>query len=234
MLDYPGGFDTTAFPAGKRISVARVAAICCMTAFFLIVCLCGAVWWLSPKKTLTPILIYVDAANGQWQMIGSNTQNDDSEYYYMMQKSLVGIFAEKWFTISTNPEKNTQMWSRCNRDDICVSHMLQTTATTSGCDIYCMTDETTYKSFIEKVVPLYQTRASVGEQWSVNVDTINVVPDGKITESGGRWIVNAHIRAVPGPGFNIIAYVGVAKNDTEYPQTMGYYVNSFNAYNVQQ
>ena len=234
MLNYPDNFDTPAFPAGKRISVARIAAICCMSAFFVIICMCGAIWWLNTKKSISPVLIFVDSVTGQWQVAGKKANYQESEYYYVVQKSLVGVFTEKWFNISTNPEKNMLMWGRCNRDEICTNRIEQTNIANSGCDIFCMSDEKTYKDFIEKVVPIYQTRASFGEQWSVNVNTITVSPDGNISENGGQWIVNAHVRAVPGPGFNIIAYVSLARNVSDYPQTLGYYINNFNAYNVQQ
>lgn len=230
MWNYPNDFDTSAFPAGKRISVARIAAICSMISFFLIICMCGAIWWLNFQRTIAPVLIYVNSTTGDWRVIGQKTNSQESEYYYAVQRSLVGVFTEKWFTISGNPEKNEQIWSRCNRDEICTKRIEQTNATHSGCDIFCMSGDQVYKDFVDKIIPIYKTRASFGDQWSINVNTINVLPDGNITEAGGQWIVRAHVRAVPGPGFNIIAYVNLLRDNENYPQTLGYYIDSFKAY----
>lgn len=230
ILDYPDDFETSAFPAGKWVALSRNVGIWTMTAFLIVIACCVTLPWLCKNRTVNPFIIYVDGTNAVWELVGRTSINKDIPYYESVQRALVGIFTEKWFTISGNLQKNALNWERCNRETVCTHRFPNTFAQTDGCDIYCISGESMYQTFQSKVLPLYQTYESVGTRWYIDSDKIQIMPNGNITENGGTWIVHAPINASIGGKFNVVAYVKVARDMTRYPQTLGYYVASFNSY----
>ena len=233
-MTYPDDFDTSAFVAGKRVAISRIAGIWIMVALFFIVACCIALPWLQQNQRVNPFIIYVNGSHGEWDLIGKRTAEDDISYYFSMQRALVGVFTEKWFTISGNAEQNNKNWSTCNRETVCGHGIANTFWNENGCDIYCMSGENMYQTFATTVLPIYETQVSFGERWYVDTGRMSVTPNGKITENGGTWVVRAHVRSNLNGDFDIIAYAKVVRNTTgQYPQTLGYYITGFNSYRIQ-
>lgn len=229
-MDYPDDFATSAFPAGNRVAISRVMGIWSAVAFLLIIACCIALPWLRKNQTVNPFVIYVDSARGEWQLIGRPLGERNIPYYQSVQRALVGIFTEKWFTLSGNTEKNALNWERRNRETECARRIPNTFPSLGGGDIYCISGEGMYQTFTTDVLPLYKTYESGGERWYIDPNKITVFPGGTITQSGGTWIARAHVYSNINGGFDIIAYVKVAYDVSRYPQTFGYYITGFNAY----
>jgi len=233
-LAYPDDFDTSAFVAGRRIALSRVAAIWTMVSFFLIIATCIALPWVQKNMRVAPVVINVDGVRGEWRLVGRDAPEENVPYYQSMQRALVGIFTEKWFTVSTDADVNEMHWKSCSRTDVCSRTVANTFWNDAGCDIYCISGESMYQNFVTNVVPLYRARAEFGERWYVDVPRMEITPNGAITQNGGSWVVNARVRSNLNGDFNIIAYVKVVHDDTSrYPQTLGYYVTGFNSYRMQ-
>lgn len=230
-MDYPDDFNTSAFPAGKRIAVSRAAGIWSIIAFLLIIAGCIALPWLCKNRTINPFVIYVNSASGDWELVGRKSVQKDIPYYQSVQRALVGIFTEKWFTISGNGTKNALNWDQCNRETVCSRRIPSTFAQNEGCDIYCLSGQGMYQKFSSDVLPLYQMYESNGERWYIDPEKIQMSPfGGVIGPEGGTWVVHARVRSSINGDFSVVAYVKVAKDVTRYPQTLGYYVASFNSY----
>ena len=230
-MDYPEDFDTPAFPAGKRIAISRTLSVWVMVAFFFCIVLCVAIPWIQKGRTVNPYVIYVDGMRGRWEMVGQTKSQKIVPYYESVQRALVGIFTEKWLTISDNPDKNARNWMQCNRETDCVDRISNTFESSNGCDLYCMMGDGMYNRFAEKVLPLYKSYASIGQRWFVDENKIAIIPSGTISDDGGMWVTRARVRSNLNGDFNVVAYVKVARDTQErYPQTFGFYVTEFNAY----
>lgn len=230
ILDYPDDFDISAFPAGKWIAISRSMGIWSITLFLVIIACCIALPWIQNNQTVHPYIIYVNGERGEWELIGREKVNKDIAYYQSVQHSLVGIFTKKWFTISGNPGANANNWGRQNRDTVCAQTIPTTMPQPDGGDIYCIADEGLYQTFVSSVLPLYQTYESFGEQWYIDADKIEITPNGPVTSNGGAWIIRAGVQSNINGKFDVIAYVCVGYEPNRYPQTLGYYIKSFNAY----
>jgi len=229
-LVYPDDFDTSAFPAGKRIAVSRTMGVWIAIAFMIIIGLCIAFPWLRAQQTVDPFVIYVDSERGDWQLVGRPLGEKSATYYQSIQRALVGIFTERWFTITGDPTKNEEMWKRCNREMDCAHHVPSTFANIDGCDIYCIAGENMYQKFVTDVLPQYQEYESLGERWFMHPNKITVFPTGTPTQRGGTWVARGRVRSSVNGDFDIVAYVTVAYDVARYPQTLGYYIAEFNAY----
>ena len=232
-MDYPDDFDTSAFVAGRRIALSRIAAIWVMVSLFLIIVCCIALPWIQQNMQLEPFIIRVDGARGEWNLIGRDILGQDVPYYRSVQRALVGVFTEKWFTISGDLQQNEKHWGQCSRVDVCNHEITNTFWNDGGCDLYCISGENMYQNFVTNVVPLYRAHISLGDRWYVDLSKIMIVPNGTVSENGGSWVVRAHVRSTLNGDFNIIAYVKVARDISRYPQTLGYYVTGFNSYRIQ-
>ena len=232
-MDYPDDFNTSAFPAGKRIAVSRTAGIWVMVSFFLIIVCCLALPWIQKNMVMNPMVIYVNGASGTWELVGNQTVRQDIPYYASVQRALVGVFTKKWFTLSDDALVNAARWESCDRQTVCATRMVNSLYTNAECGLYCMTDDEFYRIFTTNVLPMYQTAASFGERWYVNSSKIDVKQNGKIDVSGGDWVVRATVRSSINGNFNIIAYVHVDRDTEHYPQNLGYYISNFNAYKEQ-
>lgn len=229
-MAYPDDFETSAFPEGKRIAVSRTVGIWCLVTFLLMIACCIALPWVAKNKTIDPFVIYVDGARGEWNLIGRPLTERDIPYYQSIQRALIGIFTEKWFTISGNISRNEKNWDRCRRDTDCVRRIPNTFADINGCDIYCIAGESMYQKFEDSVLPLYKSYEAKGERWYIDANKITVFPSGVITQAGGTWIARARVKSSIKGTFNIVAFVKIAYEPSRYPQTFGYYITSFNAY----
>ena len=228
-MDYPDDFDTPAMPAGKHIAISRTFGIWSIIAFLVIIACCVAMPWLIKNRTINPFMIYVDGPNGAWELVGRTSLERSMPYYESVQRALVGIFTEKWFTISASAEKNSLNWDRQNRDTVCNRRVPITFAQSDGGDIYCMAGESIYKMFSEDVLPMYHEYESNGETWYVDPNKIQIEPVGTVSELGGTWMAHATIRSTARGNFSVIVYAKVAR-DSGHPQTLGYYIAGFNSY----
>ncbi len=230
---YPDDFDTSAFPAGRLVAASRTLGIWIAVSLFLIAICAIALPWIRMNQKIDPLVIYVDGANGQWELVPNGqikmNLHQDWTYYYATQRALVGIFTKKWFTISNNSESNDKMWARCARTSECNERVLNAFPNKDGCDIFCMSGEDLYKKFTTNVLPTYETAISFGERWRISPSRLDIKPSGNITANGGTWVVRSRVYSNNGE-FDIVAYVVVARNEAYYPQTLGYYVSEFNAY----
>ncbi len=232
-MDYPEDFDTPAFPAGKRIAISRTFGVWVMVAFFLTIACCVAIPWLQNSRTVSPYVIYVDGMRGNWQLVGQVRPNIVVPYYDSAQRALAGIFTKKWFTISDNTTLNAKNWATCNRGADCADRISNTFESDAGCDLYCMAGDNMFRSFTEKVLPMYRSYESMGQRWYVDTKKISVMPSGEITKDGGTWVVRTSVRSNLNGDFDVIAYVKIARDVERYPQTLGFYVTEFNAFREQ-
>ncbi len=226
-MDYPNGFETPAFPAGKRIAVSRALSVWIGISFFLIVCLCGLLIWVQRSVRVHPFLVSINDLTGQWEIVGhSHTRIKSISAIRTLQESVIGKFLENWYRISDDRDENLAVWQSCDRATQCTGYG------TAFCALYCVAGAAVYDGFIQHIVPDYQTRIANGEQWALNMSSLNIVPVGTFNATGGMWQVSARLESSVSGDINIVGYARVARDVSSYPQTMGYYVVDYNAYKV--
>ncbi|MBN1324796.1 MAG: hypothetical protein JW974_01090 [Alphaproteobacteria bacterium] len=228
-MDYPGNFETPAFPAGKRIAVSRFMAICALSAFLLIVFLCGILLWSSQSEKLEPFMISANNESGEWKIVGKNSGTVEYSINHTMQESVVGNFVKDWFRISADNSENENAWKSCERN-ICISDSL--TFGDRSCAIYCNISEDLYSRFSYDIMPDYIKRSQNGETWKIDEKSLSISPAGKISDKGGTWQISTNIVSNNIGKFTVKAFLKVARNKNFYPQTMGFYVADFNAYRI--
>lgn len=231
-LQYPGNFRTPAFPAGTRIAVSRVMGIGILSAFLVIVCLCGLLLWGARSMRLDPFLISVNNVTGTWTVVGrSASYRQTASTYDMMQESVVGNFFQNWFFISASRDENDAVWRQCSATSCSGAETM--TYGDRKCAIYCGASDKLYDRFIEQVMESYHQRSISGETWGVMADTMTIAPIGKIDPAtGGVWRVSAVVWSNINAAFDVVAFVRVSRNTARYPMTLGYYVSDFNAYRI--
>lgn len=228
-MDYPGNFDTPAFPAGSRIALSRVMSMWTLVAFFIAICLCGALLWTSRARRLDPFMISIDNATGQWTVVGRGGAHLEYSVTRTMQESVVGNFVTQWFQISDNATGNSAAWRKCTRNE-CASGDARVAATRL-CAMYCATGDEVYARFARDVMPGYNAVAAAGETWTVDTNSLNIYPAGPITDAGGTWRITAVVNTSTGL-MPVNAWAKVARNTTYYPSNMGFYIADFNAYRM--
>lgn len=233
-MNYPDDFDTPAFPSGKRIAASRTMAIWSMCVLFLILGCCIALPWLQRQKSISPFVIYVDGSRGEWGLVGDYLSKDAISYNYSLQRALVGVFTKKWFTISMAPSRNERNWKSCSRSDFCAGRVPTTSWDPEGCGIYCIASDRLYNDFVANVLPNYQERSKIRELWHIDTNKVDIEPFGEISKYGGTWVVHGRVHSNINGDFNIVAYVKVERDPELYPQSMGYYVSSYNAFRNEQ
>lgn len=229
-MDYPGNFDTSAFPAGKRIAVSRIMVIWTLIAFFMIIFLCGFLLWVARSERLSPFLISVNKTTGEWQVVGRSADTLEYTVGYTMQESLVGNFAQDWFKISINNDENQTAWGKCDRAACTTGRTLLSGA--RSCAVYCASGDDVHSKFFFDIVPGYEQRVGAGEVWEIDSASISIAPAGKILDQGGTWLMRATVVSNVEEAFEIEAFVKVARNNNYYPLTMGFYIADFNAYRI--
>lgn len=230
--EYPGSFNTPAFPAGRRIAVSRAMGVGILTAFFVIACLCGLLMWGVRSMRLDPFLISTDNITGTWSVIGRSTWRGRAvSVYDTMQEAVAGNFFQSWFYISDSVADNNMVWSACPIEECSGAESM--TYGDRKCAISCAASADLYDKFIEDVMEGYHRRSSAGETWGVMTDTIQITPIGDIDAAkGGVWRVQATVWSNINAAFNVVAFVRIARSVGRYPMTMGYYVSDFNAYRI--
>lgn len=230
--EYPGNFHTQAFPAGPRIAISRVMGIGILSAFFVILCICGLLLWGARSLRLDPFLISTDNITGAWTVIGrSATYRPRESIYDTVQESVAGNFFQNWFFISDVVAENDAVWRQCPADTCTGAETM--TYGDRHCAISCAASTSLYDTFIEDVMPTYHLRGTAGETWNVMVDTMQIAPVGKPDAArGGVWRVYATVWSNINEAFDVVAFVRVARISGKYPMTLGYYVSDFNAYRI--
>ena len=230
-MDYPGGFEVPAFPAGKRIVVSRIMSVATMVVFLLIAFVCGMILWAQKSVTVHPFLVSVNHLTGQWEIIGH--QHDEIKEVSTtrtLQESVIAKFMRNWFLVTTD-EVNTLLWQSCDRATEC-NPKNKTGVDTGKCAIYCIAGDEIFNRFIQDVVPIYQISVMAGEMLGLQMSSLQILPIGTISESGGMWQIRAVIESSLAKPINILAYAQVERNLDLYPQTLGYFVSDFNAYKM--
>ena len=229
-MDYPEDFNTSAFPAGRRIALSRTVGIWIAVSLFLIVCCCIAIPWLIKNQTVDPFVIYVNSSVGEWRLVGRSDNKRNLPYYDTIQRALVGVFAENWFNVSSDADVNDANWAICNRAQVCDTRVPTSHNVGAECGIYCLAGEDMYQEFKTKVLPIHTSVFETGDSWILDTKNLMIMPSGTTTKDGGVWTVKGRVLSNRFDSFDVIAYVTVLRNVEKYPQTFGFYVADFKAY----
>ena len=232
-MNYPGDFDTRTFPAGKSIAISRAMGIGILSAFFIILCLCGLLVWTIRSARVEPFIITTGGINDQWRVVMAGGENPAMQMTepQVFQQSLVWRFARNWFGISPNHDTNAAIWATDCKREYCVSDI----ADTRRCAIFCATSDEQFRRFSENVLPQYKELQNTGSTWFPVPDSMRIDPVGRVTDAGGTWRVQLTILTDGATGaIDIVAFAKVARATKYYSKTMGYYINDFNAYRVSQ
>ncbi len=230
-MDYPGNFDTAAFPAGRRIAISRFMGTAALVLFFLIICTCGLLLWAVRSVRVEPFLISIDRATAQWSVIGRSTAASIKySTTHTVQEALVGNFAANWFLITTNSAANDAAWKECNTATCTGAEVLAHTS--NECAIFCGAGGKVYEHFTETVMPNYVLRAAAGETWTLLDESLQVTPQSEIDDKGGAWRVYGRVWSSISGEFTVVAFARVSRDVMNYPMTMGYYISDFNAYRL--
>lgn len=228
-MNYPDGYDTPAFPAGARIAVSRVMAIGASVAFLLIVFVAGMILWTSKSIKNDPFLISINQLTGDWASVGHSHGELRFSATRTLQESVVANFVQNWFAISADETENARLWKTCERTTDCTTDA-NLSYGDKTCAMFCATSEDVFNKFVYYVIPDYQARVMGGERWSVDMSSLQIIPQGKISDGGGAWQVIATVKSNLVGSFKVIAFAKVARQNANYPRTMGYYIADFNAY----
>lgn len=239
-MDYPGGFNIPAFPAGSRIATSRVMGIGVLVVCLLVIFTCGMILWAGSARTVDPFIISVDPITSDWEIVGHSHGQNEFSLNELAQMSTVNRFIQDWFYISPDMESNDIRWTACT--DAECNDANNVIYGGKECALYCISDEKLFINFSENIVPDYTERATHGQYWFIKPDTIRITPAGEISNDGGIWRVTATVMSNVGD-FQILAYANLARrinwknitNDVyplNYVQTMGFYVTNFNSYRI--
>jgi len=231
-LNYPDDFNTRTFPAGKSIAVSRAMGIGIMSAFFIIVCLCGLLIWTIRSARVEPYILATGGINDQWRVVmaGGDTPTTQMTDAQIFQQSLLWQFTQNWFNISSNDEINNAIWKTdCER-----KQCLSTEIGPRNCALFCATDDDTFFKFSNKVLPTYREYRTANVTWMADPQSMRIEPIGRISDDGGAWQIQITILTGGTGAIDVVAYAKVARNTKYFQNTIGYYVADFNAYRVSQ
>ncbi len=231
-MDYPNDFDTPVFPAGKVIALSRRLSIWISGCFLLIICLCCFLLYFWSQKSNYPFLISIDPITDEWTVVAypGKTFKDTFEQSHIIQEKLVDDFITNWFTISRDKNVNELRWQRCDDEDC--SDSMQFNPENISCSLFCNSNTKLFEEFSNNVLPEYKARVEQrSERW--NVIKKNIKLDYS-SEQGSIWQVFAVVHSSVNGVFNVLAFVTVAREPNSHPATLGYYVQDFNAYRVNQ
>ena len=229
-MKYPDDFNTPAFPAGKFVAVSRFMGTAVSCIFFLIVCVCGIIFWVKRTQELSPFLIALNPNGERWTVVAHDNHSREIPAYYVLQESMLNRFVRYWFTISADENLNQARWAKCAVDaPECVG---DSNTDSNTCAIYCMADENVWTSFENVVLPTFTEFAKTGDVWNVQSVSIKPVDSIKsVTQSGGFWKIDVVVQTAT----ESLLFTGFARteyNKNVFPKTMGYYVADFNMYRM--
>lgn len=234
-MRYPDDFETRAFPAGRNIAIARAMAIGCGCVFVLILFVCLFIVVSVRSGRIAPFLISVNDITGEWGLIQMDNGPATISAHYALQESVVANFAQRWFDASGDMATNNDLWARCDRKDCGTGYAAM--YNTSRCAVYCATADEVYDNFVTNIVPIYKQNVEHGVYWNLDRNSIHIVPVGTtataVAKNGGTWRLFARVNTNVGVTMKVIAYVRVARDTTNYPRSVGYYVADFNTYRVE-
>lgn len=231
-MDYPNRFNTPAFPAGKSLALSRGVAVHILVVFFLILCTCGLLIFFIHSQKNYPFLISVDPLTDEWSVVAYPQKNRKNivEQYQIIQEKLVNDFVGYWFTISPNQTLNDMRWMECSIDECSFSERFN--PMNQECALACTSGEDLFKQFTSKILPEYTARINqAAEVWSVEKKDIMPYYVDKDTS---KWQVYAQIKSNINGVFNVLIFLDIKRDDNLYPATLGYYIEDFNAYRVNQ
>ena len=228
-MKYPDDFNTPAFPAGKFVAVSRFMATAIMVVFFVIICLCGLIFWVKKTQDVSPFLISISPNGERWTMVAHDNHKAEIPAYYVLQESLLNKFAHNWFTISGDADINRATWANCTG----TRQVCQENIDTNTCAIYCACDGSVFSSFERVVLPVYnELMNNNAAVWSVvDVRIAPVDSIDSIKEQGGLWKLNVAVQTDNGI-VNFMGYARTGLDATQHAKTMGYYVTEFNMYRM--
>lgn len=229
-MNYPDNFETPAFPAGTRIATSRAAAIGISVVYVLIVFVCGLLLWSARSARISPYLVATNEIPTEWRIVGYDDGARTIPAYRALQEALVAKYIQRRFYISALAQENENLWTACARDVDCTT--VGNTTTGSDCALFCATTSAEFVDFQTTIVPDYQARADMGERWFVDSASIRLVPTGNVTENGGVWRARFTVTSNMDTPMIVIAYARVGRDMKQYPRTMGYFIESFNAYRL--
>ena len=231
-MNYPDDFNTRTFPAGKSIAVSRAMGIGIMSAFFIIVCLCGLLVWTIYSARVEPYILATGGMNDQWRIVMSDGETPTNKITdaELFQQSLVWRFTQNWFNISPNHDINSDIWDTECRREQCLSDEIGT----RKCALFCSSGDDLFYKFTADVLPKLVVQESAKATWMVVPESMRIEPAGYISDEGGTWRVMVTILTGGTGAMDIIAYARVERNVKYFPSTRGYYVADFNAYRVSQ
>ena len=230
-MEFPDDFNAKTFPAGPRLMTARIVSVATMVVFLLIVCVCGLLLWTQRSVHVHPFLISINPITGQWDIVGHEHGGmRELTTTQSLQESVIGKFIQQWYFIPENISSSARLWSdKCERETNCTSDA-QSDINTNQCELYCISSQTLYDTFINTVVPDYTNRIALGEHLSADMSTLQLLPLDEITADGGNWQIRVTLYFGTSDEINILAYARIGRDTNAYPQTLGYYVSDFNAY----
>ena len=232
MLVYPDEFETSTFPAGKRIAVSRSVSIAIMVIFLLILFACGLLLWVQKSVHVHPFLVSINEITGQWSVVGhQHTDIKEVTTAQTLQESVIGKFMTYRFYITDDTAFNENIWQSCDRSVDC-NPANKTGMESRYCALYCLSGDEEYNDFVTDVIPGYQGRVANGEMWTLDMSSLQITQVGPFSITGGVWQVRATVNSSMFGPINILAYANVAQDLAVYPQTFGYYVADFNAYKI--
>ncbi len=233
-MRYPDDFNVPPFPAGKHTAVSRMMSIAVSIVLLGIIFTCGLLLWAQRSVRVHPFLVSIDEITGTWTVVGHHhTEIQELSTVQTMQESVIGKFMRNWFLISDSPGLNDALWHECDREIDCGN--INTSGVNSReCALYCVTGDDVFKRFMTDVVPDYQNRLANGELWIPDMTSLQISPIGDVDINGNVWQIRATVYSNQNQEINILAYAKVARDDTLYQTTMGYYVQDFNAYRVSE
>ena len=228
-MKYPDDFNTPAMPEGKFVAVSRFMGTAVSCIFFVIVCLCGIIFWVKRTQDISPFLISINPNGERWTVVAHDNHKTEIPAYYVLQESMLNKFVRDWFTISMDANANQSRWTKCERDaPACVENAGNDV---DACAIFCMTDINVWDDFEKVVLPTFTEIAAAGDFWNVQSVLVKPVDANGITATGGFWKIDVMVRTKVGNlFFTGFARTGYNKND--YKKTMGYYVTEFYTYRV--
>ena len=232
-MKYPDDFDTPTFPAGNQIAVSRTVSIVIMVVFLLIMFACGGLLWVQKNIRVHPFLVSVNDITGQWEIVGhQHTDVKEMTTVRALQESVIGKFLEYRFFVTDNEQFNMTIWQTCDRGKHCNPEQDNELMGDEPCALYCLSGDDEHTYFSNNIVPQYQQIFNKGETWHLDTQSVEMIPISAITSAGGFWQIRATINSNTQGAIKILAYVNVSRNNTLYPQTLGYYVAKFNAYRI--
>ena len=233
QVKYPDDFDTPSFPAGRPVAVSRMVSVAVMIVFLLIAFTCAMLFWTQRSVQVHPFLVSINPITSQWEIVGHHhKETAEISAARALQESVIGKFMRNWFWIVNDEDINSARWKSCDRITECAPNSV-TDVLADECAIYCISSEEMYLHFVEQIVPNYQTRIMNGENWELDMSSLQITPVGAVNAAGGMWQIRANIISNISGIITILAYAQVGYEKDEYAKTMGYYVKDFNAYKIQ-